>query len=1191
MKCIYLVVLIILLCSTAYAIEIDKGVYDELGKRGSASVIVELNDIKTPGTQLQARKVGIEQAIDNTLKRLKNQNGTIRVIHEFGNVNAFVGNISYEALSKLATDSGIKSIHLKETLHIQLADTREQIKADEAQGLELGGLGIDGRGQTVCLLDTGVDYTHENLGGGYGIKVIDGHDYVNNDNDPMDDNGHGTHVAGIIISNHTTYRGIAPGAKIVAVKVCKSNGDCDNDKIIAGMDWCLNNASKYNISAISISIGDGEAYNRSTCPTWMDDALNQARAQNIVVSVSSGNDFNKGGISYPACSPNTTSVGAASKDNSITDYSNTASILDLIAPGGAPGNEVRSTNLGGGFAERFGTSMAAPHVAATVALLKEFYRLQEGSVLMADRAIAAMKQSGTNITDSGNGLVFPLVNAYDAINQLDNRTPIINLSPENGFTTKNLSYTIRATSNEVLRTAILEWNGTNLTMQGKGRLWNYTVTGSTEMRYKVIANDSANNFGISSVNTMTLNDSAPIITNHYPLANKSVKEPLNASFNISYVEPNGQAVQINWYKNNAMVSNTTKYNFPGSYSSAGNYTIKVVLNDSHYATIMEWRLSVNNTNRKPTIAAAWISPTRPGDNSSLRCNNGSITDEDNDNITLFYDWYNGSWRGINNPILMEGNTSWQSRWNCSIKAFDGTENSTAKVSASVIINNTAPAIIASNPADNRISIKEPNNQTFNVTVADNDPITFVWTINGTDTGSQGSYEFKGNYSSKGSYAIGVVAGDGSLNTSRSWTLVVNHTNRQPEQTQELVTQKLYLRENNTINLSLYFRDPDGDSLNYSAWSTNITVTISSGIATIKAGNQTGSFLASINASDGLLKKENSFNVTVTKDKDGDNHNSINSGGDDCNDNQADIYPGASCSSECYSGTYSDQCACTGGRNTCRSSGGGGGGGGSAATKLAGTSRYFDSIEPGLEVRVYTDIAISAVVFATNKPKTGVTISVKESKLNRTEEVYQYLQIDHQNLEESDIDHLTLIFKVNNSWLKDRGQVLLKRRVQNQWERLNTTKINQTAEYSFYSAVSKGLSVFAITAEKRMPQSASTMIKEAPEPQQIITEKPVQYTSEPTPESTQPAKETKWSTSITGVVLTILACIIVISIAAQRRGANLGELDRYLDTRLAAGENAEDIKTKLRVEGWPEEIIEKQLTKVRGKNSAQVIDIN
>ena len=91
-------------------------------------------------------------------------------------------------------------------------------------------------------------------------KVIGGYDFVNNDADPMDGHSHGTHVAGIVASTHPTYRGVAPDAKLLAVKVCNDTGSCPTSDIIAGIDWCIDNKDTYNITILTMSVGcNGES--------------------------------------------------------------------------------------------------------------------------------------------------------------------------------------------------------------------------------------------------------------------------------------------------------------------------------------------------------------------------------------------------------------------------------------------------------------------------------------------------------------------------------------------------------------------------------------------------------------------------------------------------------------------------------------------------------------------------------------------------------------------------------------------------------------------------------------------------------------------------------------------------------------------------------------------------------------------
>ncbi|KKL06009.1 hypothetical protein LCGC14_2600340, partial [marine sediment metagenome] len=106
-------------------------------------------------------------------------------------------------------------------------------------------------------------------------QVIGGYDFVNEDDDPMDDNGHGTHVAGIVASQNPTYKGVAPGANIVAAKVLNSAGSGWFTDIAAAIDWCMDNKDTYNIVAMSLSLGDGGEY---TDPTTECDPYLTANA-------------------------------------------------------------------------------------------------------------------------------------------------------------------------------------------------------------------------------------------------------------------------------------------------------------------------------------------------------------------------------------------------------------------------------------------------------------------------------------------------------------------------------------------------------------------------------------------------------------------------------------------------------------------------------------------------------------------------------------------------------------------------------------------------------------------------------------------------------------------------------------------------------------------------------------------------
>jgi parallel beta-helix repeat protein len=282
------------------------------------------------------------------------------------NVNeiALVEDLELDDILELIDNNDVEYIMEEPLLDISNEDVIDIINSEDVNPLTVDGLALDGENRAVCLIDTGVDYTHEDLAG----KIINGPDYVNDDSDSMDDNGHGTHIAGTILA-------IAPETKVIAVKVCNAAGGCGGFDMMQGAQWCTAHKEEYNITSLSISIGDYAEWTDANCPTWMDGTLGAANDADIFISAASGNEGFTNGINYPACSQYATSVGATTKSDGIAVSSNRGPNLDLLAPGAM----IISTCLGGGTCMKSGTSMATPVVATSAMLLKRYYELAEVS--------------------------------------------------------------------------------------------------------------------------------------------------------------------------------------------------------------------------------------------------------------------------------------------------------------------------------------------------------------------------------------------------------------------------------------------------------------------------------------------------------------------------------------------------------------------------------------------------------------------------------------------------------------------------------------------------------------------------------------------------------------------------------------------------------------------------------------------
>jgi len=275
----------------------------------------------------------------------------------------------------------------------------------------------NGTGQTICIIDTGVDYNHPDLGGcfGNGCKVKAGYDYVNTDSNPMDDEGHGTHVAGIVASNDSMYKGVAYGADIVALKAGNYNGGFSENAIRNSLQWCYNNRNTYDISVVSMSFGGPNGWGQCG-EDFADEEINDLYNAGITLVAASGNDGNGNQISYPACNDQIISVGATydgnvgpvtgcdfrffiwclwecTDDPTSTDmlacWSNRGPLLDLLAPG----CNITSTKYGTSEHEvHCGTSMAAPMVSGAAALL-----LQKNSSLNSSDIMEILQDTGVDV--------------------------------------------------------------------------------------------------------------------------------------------------------------------------------------------------------------------------------------------------------------------------------------------------------------------------------------------------------------------------------------------------------------------------------------------------------------------------------------------------------------------------------------------------------------------------------------------------------------------------------------------------------------------------------------------------------------------------------------------------------------------------------------------------------------------------
>jgi subtilisin-like proprotein convertase family protein len=350
----------------------------------------------------------------------------------------------YESFSLLAgratRDGVVRLSHREDVAWVTLDGTRRifqgtpQAAAVLIRSDQANAVGATGAGLSVAVIDTGVDYTVSQLGGGGfpNAKVIGGFDAADEDNDPMDCLGHGTSVSGIVAGP----AGVAPDAKIVAIKVFasndKSNSACSEtafvSDMIQGISFAISHKAEFNIAAINMSLGaepesDDVGYCDSTEPAEAI-AIDAAAAADLPVVVSAGNGGFLHALAAPACLSSAVSVGAvyslssplvgwsACTDTSVTPdlvvcFSNSNTNLSLLAPGAF----WSTVSKGGVTVPNFaGTSPAAAAASGAIALLR-----QVRPSLSGFGAVGVLRSTGSAVTDPRNGIVTPRVDTLATV--------------------------------------------------------------------------------------------------------------------------------------------------------------------------------------------------------------------------------------------------------------------------------------------------------------------------------------------------------------------------------------------------------------------------------------------------------------------------------------------------------------------------------------------------------------------------------------------------------------------------------------------------------------------------------------------------------------------------------------------------------------------------------------------------------
>jgi subtilisin family serine protease len=272
--------------------------------------------------------------------------------------------------------------------------------------------GVTGAGVKVAVIDTGIDYTHPELSPNY----AGGWDFVNEDDDPMDDHGHGTHVAGTVaaVYNGAEIVGVAPDVELYALKVLDDTGYGWWSDVIAALEWAVDNGIQVTNNSYA---GDVAVDPNEPELAALRAAFDSAEAAGVLHVAAAGNSGNADGtgdnVSYPARFESVVAVAATDQSDNRASFSGTGPAVELSAPGVS----IYSTTRGGGYGLDSGTSMASPHVAGTAALvIAAGVEDASGNGRINDEVRAILTESASDLGAAGRDPLYGwgLVNAARA---------------------------------------------------------------------------------------------------------------------------------------------------------------------------------------------------------------------------------------------------------------------------------------------------------------------------------------------------------------------------------------------------------------------------------------------------------------------------------------------------------------------------------------------------------------------------------------------------------------------------------------------------------------------------------------------------------------------------------------------------------------------------------------------------------